>query len=236
MMSIQVKTISQRTALLCGIAASSPFAGATLLIDPGFEFNPLTSHANVLGNFPVYQGQWGAELGAITGIDNGVTPFQGSNMLRMSDEGGVTTQAFQVTDVSSFASVIDAGNATVTLSALFNVDAQVPAAVGSVYLQFFGGPSYGTQIGTGAAGPIFLDNAVHTWETASLTMNAPVGTRWVMSQVYYSNASLLGNDGTFHPGYVDMAELTMVPGPSVLSLLVLGTLTGLGGRKRRRNA
>ena len=213
------------------IAASGTPTQANLLVDPSFEANALTGYANVLTNFVGYQGVWGAENGAITGFENGVTPAQGFKMLRMDDDGLATTQAFQVTDVTSYAGAIDAGAASLSLNALFNVDAFVPAAVGGVYIQFFGAANYGSQIGTGLAAPLALDSQDTTWETAALTTTVPVGTRWLLSQVYYSNASLIGNDGTVHPGYVDAADLRLVPEPSTLGLLATGALAML----RRRN-
>lgn len=212
------------------LAAAVVPAQANLLVDPGFESNPLTSYTNVLNNFPGFQGVWGHENSTIVGAENGVTPPQGSLMLRMDSDGLVTTQAFQVTDVTTYAGVIDSGSATLSLSALFNVDAHVPAAVGAVYIQFFGAANYGSQIGTGLSGPLSLDTSDQTWEVASLNTSIPVGTRWLVSQVYYSNGSLIGNDGIVHPGYVDAAELLIVPEPSTLGLLALGLLAGFRRR------
>ena len=73
-------------ALSLGIAAFAPAAGANLLIDPSFEANPLDTAANILGNFPAFQGVWGVEAATITGVDGGVTPALGSKMLRMVDD------------------------------------------------------------------------------------------------------------------------------------------------------
>ena len=218
------------TALLTTSIMLAPAALANLLVDPGFEANPLTTTANVLSNFPGFQGVWGPEVGTITGIDNGVTPAQGAKMLRMDDDGNVTTQGFQTTDVSSYAGAIDAGSASLTLSALFNVDAQVPAAVGGVYIQFFSASNYGSQIGAGLAGTLSLDNSVNTWETAFVNTPIPVGTRWLLSQVYYSNASLIGNDGAIHPGYVDASDLRVVPEPASIGLVAIGAMALLRRR------
>jgi hypothetical protein len=206
------------------VAAPLAPAWANLLVDPGFESNPLTSYVNVLNDFTTYQGIWGAEVGTITGVDNGVTPAQAAQMLRMDSDGLITTQGFQVTDVSSYAGAIDAGAAIASLSALFNTDMHVPAAQAAVYLQFFSAANYGSQIGTGVSGPLALDSSDTTWETAQVATPVPVGTRWVLSQVYYANASLIGNDGTIHPGYVDAADLRLIPEPAALGLLAVGSL------------
>jgi hypothetical protein len=217
--------------LLVTMLACTP-AWANLLVDPGFEANPLTSYSNVLTNFTGFQGQWGGEVALITGFENGVTPPEGVDMLRMDDDGLITTQTFQVTDVTSYAAIIDAGSATATLDALFNVDAHVPAATGGVYIQFFSASNYGSQIGTGLAGPLALDALDTTWETAAVTTGVPVGTRWILSQVYYSDASLLGVDGVVHGGYVDAADLRVTPEPATLGLLAMGAFAML----RRRHA
>jgi hypothetical protein len=209
------------------VAAAAPCAMANLLVDPGFESNPLNSLGTVLSNFTVYQGVWGVEAATITGVDGGVTPAGGVKMLRMVDDGLVATQAVQMTDVSSYTGVINNGAGIVSLAALFNVDKNVPAAVGGVTIAFFSAGNFGSLIG----GPITsnlnpLDANAGTWETASLTVPIPVGTKWIMSQVAYSNASLLGN-----PGYVDDADLRIVPTPSSLALLAIAG--GVGLRRRR---
>lgn len=230
MMNLRSRTLVC-AGLLTALSATTPTAWANLLVDPGFESNPLTTIANPLANFPGFQGVWGIENATITGVDNGVTPAQGAKMLRMDDDGAVTTQGVQVTDVTSYAGPVDAGLASLTLAALFNVDANTPAAVAGVYIQFFSAANYGSQIGTGLGGSLALDASVNTWETASVTTPIPVGTRWLMSQVYYSDASLIGNDGAVHAGYVDVGDLRVIPEPSAVGLLILGAMAML----RRRN-
>ncbi len=208
------------------LATFTSSARANLLVDPGFEANPLTTASNVLNNFPTYQGQWGVESATITGVDGGVTPAQGTQMLRMTDDGLVATQAFQVTDVTVYAGLIDSGGATANLSALFNADKNVPAAIASVYVQFFSASNYGSQIGTPLNAGLTLDNTPGTWELISVSGAIPVNTRWILSQVMYNNASLVNN-----PGYVDAARFTVTPEPATLAALGLGSLAFL--RRRR---
>ncbi len=210
--------------LVAAVTAVQP-AQAYPLVDPGFELNPLTSYVNVLTNFTTYQGVWGAENGTIVTTENGVTPPEGVKMLRMDDDGLVATQGFQVLDASAFAGPIDSGLATFSFSARFNVDQFVPAAVSSVHVQFFSAANYGSQIGVGTNNSLSLDGLATTWETASVGGAVPVNTRWMLVQVAYSNASLLGTDGAIHPGYVDAAQFRVVPEPATLGLLVLGAVS-----------
>lgn len=219
------------TALAVAATVFAPSAQANLLVDPGFEVNPLTTYTNVLNNFAGYQGQWGVEVATITGVDGGVTPVEGVKMLRMTDDGLVATQGFQATDVTSYAALIDSGGAIVNLGALLNVDQNVPAASGGVTVLFFSAANWGSQIGSPLIGNTALDSSPATWELASVSGAVPVSTRWLVTQVAYSNASLIGNDGAVHPGYVDAARLTITPEPAALALLAVG---GLLITRRRR--
>jgi hypothetical protein len=225
-MDMYKRRIGMGTGVLLALGAAVSPAMANQLVNPGFESNTLTTAGNVLGNFTGFQGIWGPEVATITGVDGGVTPAQGSQMLRMMDDNLTTTQGFQVTDVTADTPIISTGTATVNLSALFNTGQNVPAGVAAVYVQFFSASNYGSQIGGAVGAGLTLDNSPATWQPISISTTVPVGTTWILSQVAYSNASLLSN-----PGYVDAADMTITPEPASMALL------GLGGavlfRKRR---
>jgi hypothetical protein len=213
-------------AVLC-----TPSVGANLLGNPGFETNVLET-SGVLNDFEFYKGRWGAELGTISGAGSGVTPNEGAKMLRMTATGGDLTQTFQVIDVRSWASVIDGGGATVNFNSLFNADctdANLPTARGLAGVQFFSDSYYASEIGTGFSSDLRLDGFVGSWEGISTGGAVPVNTRWVVAQVTYYNSSLAG-----YPGYVDAAELTVVPEPATMSLLALGGVGALLRRKQQR--
>ena len=112
-------------AMMILVLSGSPVMA--MLVDGSFEDNPLGGLIPVLTNFT--PDVWGVESATIyTGTQNGVTPADGVDMLRMTTDGLTATQAVQVTDVSAFASSIDNSLATFNLSAVFNVGSGVPDA------------------------------------------------------------------------------------------------------------
>jgi len=191
--------------------------GPNLLVDPGFENNPLESAHNVLNYFEQYQGFWGPEEGSIVSQIGPVIPPEGTKMLQMRDDGGVTTAVFQVTDVRNYATLIDSGEATVWLSSHFDADPGIPAAVGVVLIQFYALPdwySYHTNIGTA----LTLDADPATWEEVAVSGIVPSGTRWILTQIYFSNGPLRGL-----PAYIDAANLTISGSGGGLQLLAEGS-------------
>ena len=128
--------------------------------------------------------------------------------------------------MTSYAGLIDSGNASVNLSMLLNVDTGVPSALGGVTVLFFSASNFGSQIGASPTNNITLDTIPQTWEPASVSAPIPVNTRWLLTQVAYSNVTLGG-----HPGYVDFGRLDIVPEPATALLLAAGSL-GLLVRRR----
>ncbi len=226
-----MKQLRLISSLLC-VLFMTLSANANLLVDPGFESNPLSTATNVLNGFAAYQGLWGPEAATISGVDGGVTPIEGVQMLRMTTDGISWTQTFQVTDVTSYAALIDSGSAIVDLSAQFNASPALSAALGNVSVLFFSTASYGSQIGTPVSGNLTLDNSPNTWETNAVSGSVPVNTRWLVTQVAYQDASLLAADGSYYPAYVDDADLTIraVPEPATMMLLAMG---GLAVRRKK---
>lgn len=232
MMSSKAIALSARTlTLACLAAAAGSAAGSNLVTDPGFEFNAVTTAVNSLGNFPGFQGVWGQENSTIVGVDGGSTPYAGHNQLRMDVTGGVTTQAFQSIDVTSYAGLIDANNAVLTASAWFNSNSN--GAIGGVYISYFTGNNYGTLFGPLDTAVGTFDNSVNTWQQNSMTVPVPAGTRWIMFQVAFAESTLYNAAGTIGSGYVDeaFAEINPVPAPSGAVVLGMGAL--LAGRRRR---
>jgi len=218
----KVISVALAAALLVATAA----AGDQLLIDPSFENNPLIGYVEVLNNFEKYQGIWGVENAVIVGATGNVIPPGGKKMLQMWDDGLIVTQAFQVTDVTAYSSLIDSGEAVGLLGALFNVE-NAPKARTVVHISYYSGPGGEFEIGTFWS-LLDLDADVTTWETNLAQTSVPVGTRWVVSDIAYDSELLQGN-----PGYFDAASLRIVPEPG--SFLALGAGLGLlAGRQRSR--
>ncbi|MBC7773566.1 MAG: hypothetical protein H7210_13810 [Pyrinomonadaceae bacterium] len=222
-------TRAATAAMLGLLLAPQVSLGVNLLTDAGFESNPLTTAANSLGNFPGFQGVWGQENSITIGTDMGISPASGALQLRMDVTGGVTTQAFQTVDVTSFAALIDAGGATLNASALLN--ANLAAPVGGVYISYFSANNYGSLIGPMNLNVINLDSNPGTWETASVTATVPVNTRWILLQCAYAETSLYSTNGTVGSGYVDNVYMEIVPTPGSMAILGLGGL--LACRRRR---
>jgi hypothetical protein len=226
--------------LLLSITASSAL-GATgnLLTDPGFESNPLISPTLVLGP-PFTIDTWSAEQGSISGPSDGITPADGVLMLKMTDDGGLTTQSFQLIDVSPYSGPINGGLVTVDASALFNVPADISAAVASVSVSYYDAshsPLGFSSAGSGTLPGGFVDKNPLTWQSLNIVgASVPVGTQFMLMQMAYNNASMYNPNNVNRPGFNDHTSLTLnVPEPSTLVLAAFG-LIGLFVVRRRNRA
>ena len=231
-----VKITSILLALL-GAGGSVQATSVNLLGDPGFDLQPLQSDITVLSDFAGQNGKWGTEVGTIvTGTSSDfVTPDSASSMLSMTNaDGGVTTQTFQVIDLSqlslsAYASAITAGTATFDLHALFTTGKGYSGASAAVVAMFYTAANYSShntpyQLSAGK----ILDADANTWETVSLTGTIPANSTWMAVQVLYGDSSL----ATGQPGYVDSASLTIAPEPSSYALLGLSAGALLVRRRR----
>jgi hypothetical protein len=166
-------------------------------------------------------------MGSITTATMGVTPFAGSRMLQMTDDGLSYTQTFQAVDVTSYGGLINAGQAQLVATAMLNTNGGYTGALGLVNVMYFSGSTWGSMIGNSGNGTLFLDANPQTWEGVSVTSMIPVGTTWLVYQVAFQNASI----GT-NTGFADLAgiDILQVPAPGAIALL---GLVGLGARRRR---
>ncbi|MCE9619237.1 MAG: hypothetical protein K8R92_04945 [Planctomycetes bacterium] len=212
-------------------ASCAGIASANLLVNPGFEVNSLASIGAVVGSFS--PGVWGPENGAITGVNGGVTPFAGSRMLKMDDDGLSYTQTYQATNVTSYAASIDANLCIGGMAARFTTGPNLNGAIAAVSIQFFSAANFGSQIGTGYVGSLALDGSATTWQTIQCSGAIPAGTRWILSQVAYKDSTLYSSNGVAYSGYVDNAnmDIRLVPAPGAIGLM---SLAGFVASRRRR--
>ena len=216
-------TYTSILALFC--AATT--AHANLILDPGFENNPLNTYLNVLSNFALNQGQWGAEAATITLATGGATPPEGTRMLSMTGSGG----SYQTDQVTNVVGLYSAGD-SVTFSAFFNTPTGVSSAVCGVSITFLSGPNYNTdKIGSLISNGLTLDGNANTWQLNSVSTLIPALTQWIASEVLYTANAALGSN----PGFVDAASLTIVPEPGSTVLFSVACV-GIAAFRRRRNA
>ena len=222
-MSFTTRLAVPALAAACLAAVATPRAAAVnVLVDPGFETGPLITLSASLNNFAANQGLWGQENATNSGPSDGVVPFAGAQMHRMLDDGLVVTQTTQVTDISGLATDIDLGNVTYASSAMYTGGQGLSAPIGAISLHFHTAASNGSpNTPANHASSLTLDGSPQTWQSIGVNGIVPAGTRWIYTQVYYSNASLLTATGASGAGMVDAAvtDIRVVPEPTTLAAL-----------------
>ena len=230
------------TGMLAFIGASA--ASATLVINPGFE-----TLESTLGR-PSSYGDWGDNVSQIVTAENGVTPHDGSRMLKFIATGpagpdvGGGSSVYQLLDLSSFAAAIASGQAQVTASAFFNrafagVETDTQFVIG---LTAYSGspaafPGFPTPLAT-ATVSLFSDGDALTWEMLETSLLLPTDTTYVA--LLLAAAENVVNQNTspeFDGHYADaVVGVSQIPEPSSGLLIVAGSaLIGLMRRSRRRN-
>lgn len=209
-------------------------AAQAQLVDGGFDSQPLTTLAAVIGGPTFLYGQWGQESSTLSPGVGPNLPNTFPLMLSMTNSGGVATQTGQALDVSiaPFAAQIATGTAMFSYSALFNANTAGP--IGGLAMSFYSSNTFASAIGGPVAANFAVDNIPGTWQAHTIMGSIPVGTASMLAQVYYLNASLASANGALQPGFVDSARLTIsaIPEPSTWALMGLGGLL-VGWRHRR---
>jgi hypothetical protein len=194
-----------------------------LLVDPGFEEGLHSVGSPVI---PSTTGAWHGDLSFLTGEENGITPAEGSTMLRCdatgpfgAGAGSTGCEIYQIVDVSSYAAVIDGGTASVAADALFNRvvgDAETDRGF-TVDVYGFTGDAASVRTGFSSLAwvardffSLTTDPDLTTWEQGRVVVSLPAGVRTLVLRLVA--AEDVKDDGTlpeFDGHYMDDARLIL---------------------------
>lgn len=221
---------------------------ANLLVNGGFESFEVTS-----GSGPAAFGDWGAANGdtttIVTGPENGISAFEGQNMIRFDSttggSGGVggSIDVVQVIDVSASAALIASGNARLDVMGFLNRvagDSQTDTAF-ELTLHAYSGTFSGWPPGGSLAGNVstlISDGDVGTWESLSGSLVLPVATSFVGVFITASENVFNDTSGELDGHYADAFSAVVtntaapVSAPGMALLLSAGVFA-LGAARRR---
>jgi hypothetical protein len=226
--------------LLAGLALTQAPAHSQLLVNGGFE----TGTANI-GAPPSTMGEWRGDGSAYVTAQLGITPFEGTKMLRLISAKYpseytvlIDSQYYQNIDLSAYAASIALGQATFSVSAMFNRvlgDAQTDTQFGLRIRARTGTGSAFADLGTSVNLLLASDGNPATWEPWAINDYVlPQGTDYVQLEVFatenvFNNTSSLEFDGHF----VDAVNVNVniVPEPGSLFFLAIGCVAA--GRRWR---
>lgn len=194
-----------------------------LLVDPGFEEGLHSVGSPVI---PSETGAWHGDLSFLKGAENGITPAEGSTMLRCdatgpfgAGAGSTGCEIYQILDVSSYAEVIDGGTASAIGDALFNRvvgDGETDRGF-IVDVYGFTGDAASVRTGISALGwaargflSLTTDADLGTWEQQKVVVALPAGTRTLVLRLVA--AEDVKDDATlpeFDGHYMDDAHLIL---------------------------
>jgi len=217
--------------LFVASAANATIITGNLLNDAGFES---TSSQGGQTSWPVSSnGSWGVgDAFSIVGSENGINPLAGSKMLRFGNDSS-STDIYQIIDVSSYATEIDAGLVSANFSAYYNSFNSPDGYVGLRIVGWSAEPENfsGIDLLEGNYWDALLtDNDQSTWQQVSDSALLTNGLRYLAIGIHAQD-----DQNQAPRTYVDQTSLTLsiaeVPEPASLALFGLGLL-GLRLRKR----
>ena len=183
-----------------------------LLVNGGFE-----SQEALGGGASTGFGDWKEDQAGTVGAENGITPYEGSRMLKFlgtSLTGGSTDIASEVgqfVPMSAFAAEIAAGSGVrVVVTGRFNCIAATDSFFRIELVGFNGTPANLGTVTTWRAQAFETDSNTATWETLSNFIDLPPGTTMVLARV--TAVENITNDPTspeFGGNYADGIQLTV---------------------------
>ncbi len=226
-------------------------ANANLITNPGFETNEVTyisGHPGVPNDY----GDWGGDYSGIVSSENGITPAEGSNMLRFLSTGNMygstltASEIYQLIDVSDYLGMIQSGSAVASASALFNrvqLDDQTDSSFGLSIMAYSGNVSDFTTTGyiERISGGVLADADLSTWEMVSVSFTIPTQTSYLAIKIQ-TNENIFNDTGAwpiyeFDGHYADniSLEIASAPIPEPATMLLFGSgLVGFIGIRRRK--
>lgn len=203
-----------------------------LVVDAGFE-----TTVNIALR-PTDYGYWGGDYAEIVTVDNGIVPFEGSQMLQFINalpsgpSAAVGCTVWQLIDVNDFSTDISSGNAIAMLSSRFNRVIGDIETDGDFFVNIWACagspstfPSLGTPLAYSTTINLYSDDDESTWELVETTLALPVDTEYVAIALNAQENIFNDIAGVEFDGhYADAVSLTIVPEPTTICLLSLGTL------------
>ncbi len=220
----QILVVAKVTLLL--ILCSSSLANE--VNNAGFETDEVTH-----GGWPDSYGDWKGNYSDIVSTTSGITPYQGSYMLRFDgtdhsgSEGSASDcQVYQIIDISAYSSLVATGKAIVNSSAYFNridYDSQTDTrfviqilamdGLQSTFPARWESQEYDATLDW-TNKEIFTDTYVGTWQQCEAQLTLPSSTTFIVIGLYaieniYNDSSFPEFDGHF----ADAVTVEIVTGP-----------------------
>jgi hypothetical protein len=207
------------------LAAAQPAVAENLVINGGFE-----TVYDTTGPRPTGYGYWRGNFSEIVPTSQGITPFEGSQMLNFIytiESGPALTkdsEVWQIIDISSFGSQISAGQALASASFRFNRiegDAETDTEFTIGLYAYAGDPcSFPSQYETSELAArltsVFSDGDPNTWELATADLILPPNTDFLVVESaarenIFNDASAPELDGH----YADAVSVTICSRPVI---------------------
>jgi hypothetical protein len=242
------------------VGASYAHATPLTIWNPGFEIPGAT--AGVSGNgLPTEPGKWAGDASEIVGPQNGIVPLESDHMLRFLSSAnplglnGISSDIWQLIDMTGYSADIATGHATVTWSAYFNRilgDAQTEPQFSISVRAFAGVPAEFAAVADHPLADttdfLFSDGDPTTWQQISASLLLPTSTSYIgvrlAARETLDNSAFADEFAGHYADYtataLDLADDTALDVPAIPepgSLLLVGSgAAALAVRRRRGRA